>query len=164
MNSGKLYAEQMVTAHRHFQEQGHKVMNDLLPVYEFVLANGVEYNGTAWTKFRGRGYRKMELRRCFANAWYASYIIPELTYCEGFAYAGLISVHHAWCIDELGRVVDFTWRKAHHDLPESEWEYFGICFDTVALGKWWNEKGTASVLFDLDYNGDPTEHVIQAAA
>jgi hypothetical protein len=167
MNAAKQYVEQMLECHRIFREQGHKIIGDPTPVYEFVLANGKEYNGTKWTDFRGTGYRKMEMQMCFANAWYASLVRPELTYCEGFAYAGLIAVHHAWCVDGYSnRVVDFTWRRSvQNKLPEVEWEYFGVLFDSEAMREWWLKKDTASVLFDLPYDtGDPAENVIQVAA
>jgi len=51
-----------------------------------------------------------------------------LTYCEGFACSGSLSVmypiHHAWLIDGEGRVVDRTW-----EFPEAS-VYFGVAFST----------------------------------
>lgn len=163
VNEGRSYVEQMLEAHRFFNEQDKVTWRDPTPVYEFVLANGQEWNGTTWTKFRGRGYHKMRLRQCFQNAFTMSLIRPELTYYEGFAWAGLITVHHAWCVDDQGLVVDPTWRKsAQRDLPETEWEYFGIGFDSRKLSSWWFEKYTSSVLFDLVSNGTADEFVVTA--
>lgn len=60
---------------------------------------------------------------CFANAGRladgASY-----RYCEGYGLTdgGIIPVHHAWVIDEAGRVVDNTWQS----FECAEREYFGV--------------------------------------
>jgi hypothetical protein len=161
VNAGKEYVEQMLEFHRGFKGAG-KILGDPSPVYEFLLLHGQEFQGTKWTKFRGRGYRKMTPRQCFLNAWMMSLIFNELTYYEGFAYSGLITVHHAWCIDSEGLVVDPTWRAKNYKLPEIEWEYFGVGFDSHKLKGWWWAKETSSVLFDLDYSSDVGELVVIA--
>ncbi len=163
VNAGRQYVEQMLEFHRSVTRNGAYLLGDPTVIYEFLLANGQEWQGTPWTKFRGRGYRKQTPRHCFHNAWNYSLIFDDLTYYEGFAYAGLITVHHAWCVDSEGLVVDPTWRKTiQRDLPENEWDYFGVGFDSHALNLWWQAKYTASVLFDLNYNADVMEWVVTA--
>lgn len=164
VNVARQEIECMHSAIQHFKTDGKKILGDPTLVYEFLLEYGQDFSGTPWTKFRGSGYRKMRQQMCFANCWFASLIRDELTYCEGFAYAGLISAHHAWCLDDQGRVVDFTWRKSvQNRLPEVEWQYFGVRIEqSPQLCKWWLEKGTASVLFDLDYSEDVTQFLVAA--
>jgi hypothetical protein len=162
VNAGRQYVEQMLACHQHFNKQGANILGDPTPVYEFVVANGQEWTGTRWTKFRGRGYRKMEKQMCFANAWYMSLIFDELTYYDGWASAGVWPVHHGWCVDDNGLVVDPTWRKLNHENPEEEWEYFGVGFDSHALHSWMCQKHTSSVLFDLNYNEGAMDFVVTA--
>jgi hypothetical protein len=161
INAGRAYVEQMLEIHQDFKGAG-TIINDPSPVYEFLLLHGQEFQGTKWTTFRGRGYRKMRPRQCFYNAWIMSLARDDLTYYEGFAYSGLITVHHAWCIDSDGLVVDPTWRAKNYKLPENEWDYFGVGFDSHMLSGWWVAKSTASVLFDLDYSSDVGELVVIA--
>lgn len=162
VNAGRQYVEQMLDCHRHFSSQGHVILGDPTPVYEFVLMNGQEWKGTKWTKFRGRGYRKMTPNYCFFNCWYMSLVFDDLTYYEGFAFQGLLPVHHAWCVDPDGLVVDPTWRMKNYKLPENQWDYFGVGFDSEKLCDWMRAKQTSSVLFDLNYNTDVMEFVVTA--
>jgi hypothetical protein len=64
-------------------------------------------------------YRPGAKKQCYRNAFNLAQDYG-LTYCEGFAYPpGLIPVHHAWCVDDSGHVIDPTWDNADS-------EYFGI--------------------------------------
>lgn len=46
---------------------------------------------------------------CFRNA--AMYAVEHgLRYVEGYA-AGIIPVHHGWCADDDGNVVEVTWKE-----------------------------------------------------
>lgn len=161
-NRGKLYVEQTLSAYRYFKDQGSKIWGDPTVVYEFLSEHGKAYQGTRWTKFRGTGYHKMKIRHCFANTWKACSWNDELKYCEGFACAGVIPVHHAWAIDPEGRVVDFTWRESvQSNLPPEEWDYFGITFDLDKLARILRGKDTWSILFDLPYaDEDVSRYVI----
>jgi hypothetical protein len=69
--------------------------------------------------------------RCFSNAQRAVVAAVSagrmpLTYVEGYACSGNLAVclpiHHAWLIDDEGRVVDQTWES-----PETS-VYFGVAF------------------------------------
>jgi hypothetical protein len=56
---------------------------------------------------------------CFRNAaLYA--MLHRLPYIEGYA-TGIIPVHHAWCLDAVGRVCEVTWKELGTD-------YFGVAF------------------------------------
>lgn len=163
-NEARRYIEQNLQALRHFSKGGRRIFGDASPVYEFLLANGQEFHGTPWTTFRGSGYRKMAQRRCFENSLRMAIRDPRLTYYEGFAFSGLIPVHHAWCVDLDGRVVDFTWRKSvQTSYPENEWSYFGIGWDVMRIAKWIAEKPTLSVIFDLDYTDPAIIDLIKVA-
>lgn len=50
-------------------------------------------------------------RACFSNALLAAMFHADLRYVEGFAYAGAFPIHHAWNVDSVGVVQDFTWRE-----------------------------------------------------
>src|SRR5688500_4268594 len=48
-------------------------------------------------------------RQCYQNAGTLVVESPDLTYVEGYAQPpGLPPVHHAWCVDAEGRVIDNT--------------------------------------------------------
>lgn len=87
----------------------------------FLLKYGKEFKEQKLPKDIKRG----PLKQCFKNAselalFHQKY---ELTYCEGIAFgAGLIPVHHAWCIDKNQKVVDPTWTYKEQKI------YFGVPF------------------------------------
>jgi hypothetical protein len=69
-----------------------------------------------------------EKQQCYMNAGRLAVDRPELTYCEGYALrAGLFPLHHAWCLDEEGFVVDNTW--PYHEQNE----YWGVALSTMTL-------------------------------
>jgi hypothetical protein len=67
---------------------------------------------------------------CFEDAGRLALNSDSLTYCEGIAMS-VFPVHHAWCIDSKGRVVDKTWAavdaKINTDRPNIA--YFGVAID-----------------------------------
>jgi hypothetical protein len=71
------------------------------------------------------GYERGRESSCFANATFAAVKYPGLRYVEGFAYAANLGwyylLHHAWCVDAQGCVIDPTW--------EAGLAYFGVVFD-----------------------------------
>ena len=51
-------------------------------------------------------YQRGSLRRCFDNAYQSALrSAGRLRYVEGLAVSGETPVHHAWCVDDAGRVV-----------------------------------------------------------
>lgn len=78
---------------------------------------------------RPKGIRKQRARRCFQWAYhYADE--HDWKYVEGFARCKIVPfpVHHAWCIDKDGNIVETVW-------PESGLEYFGIEFEMDFIHK-----------------------------
>lgn len=60
-------------------------------------------------------------RQCYQNAGNLVIENRGLTYVEGYAQPpGLPPVHHAWCVDAEGRVIDNTF-----DDPEDA-QYYGV--------------------------------------
>lgn len=69
-------------------------------------------------------------RQCYGNAAQLALARPELTYVEGYAYPGsVIPVHHAWCVDAQGSVVDNTFSDS------GQAQYFGFPLSTHFLLK-----------------------------
>lgn len=67
-------------------------------------------------------------RQCYRNAGTLAMTDPELTYVEGYACPpGGIPVHHAWCVDSAGRVIDNTFEDAASSI------YFGVPISRKAL-------------------------------
>ena len=80
---------------------------------------------------------------CYANAAALAERCQDLRYCEGFALRpGLVPVHHAWCIDIKGVVVDPTWRHV------AGTDYFGVVFRRDYLTRALAENGRAGILVD----------------
>ena len=69
-----------------------------------------------------------EAKQCYANAGKLALANPSLVYCEGFAVSkGLFPLHHAWCIDCNGNVIDPTWPRG------SGQEFFGLALQSEFL-------------------------------
>lgn len=72
---------------------------------------------------RGEGPPK----QCFSNTFKACLADESLIYCEGYATSpqvGGIPIHHAWCVNEQGQVIDLTTNLE---------DYFGIPFTHKAM-------------------------------
>jgi hypothetical protein len=77
-----------------------------------------------------RGIHYSRRRACFYNALMLALDHPDFLYVEGYAYQpGLIPVHHGWCIDPGGAVVDTTWRP-RDNADVTKWVYFGVPIHT----------------------------------
>ena len=80
-------------------------------------------------------------RQCYYNAGMLALENPELAYVEGFGLRpGLIPVHHAWCLDPDGRVVETTW-----PFDEAA-EYWGIPLRTDFLREQVRNSSTWGIL------------------
>jgi hypothetical protein len=66
--------------------------------------------------------RAGQMKQCYMNAGRLATERPQFIYCEGYARRkGVpLAVHHAWCLDEEGYVLDLTWPY------DEENEYLGV--------------------------------------
>jgi hypothetical protein len=109
---------------------------------DYVLRHGKFFHRDA-----GRAEREFEnttARECFTNALMGAVWHDDLTYVEGYAWNGLLPVHHAWLVDKEGRVFDPTWEALDHDLSDAV--YLGVAFDTKYATRTVTEKGTDTLL------------------
>lgn len=85
-----------------------------------------------------------EMKQCYMNAGRLARDRPEFSYCEGYAKrAGLFPLHHAWCLDADGVVLDPTWP---YD-PDNE--YWGVSLDTAFMLKATTASGVWGVLSEM---------------
>jgi tRNA nucleotidyltransferase (CCA-adding enzyme) len=118
---------------------------------DFVLRHGKLFqHGPSESEVEYEFHAKTR-KECFRNALLAAISHPELTYVEGYAYTGLIPVHHAWLVDQHGRVHDPTWEGL-----EGERVYLGVPFSTEYLSKTVLKKRT-DTLFDDFGEGVPLD-------
>lgn len=85
-------------------------------------------------------------KQCFMNALNLA-VEEGFTYCEGFGVTPgcPILIHHAWCVDKSGRVVDNTWSDPEHS------EYFGVSLEIDGVIETVGNKKTYGVLgFERD--------------
>lgn len=101
---------------------------------DFVAREGIDYGpGSPLPE----GVARMPAKECFANALLTA-AEHGLTYVEGWAL-GVIPVHHAWCVDEAGRVIDPTWAEPGSD-------YCGVPMALDYVDETTDAKGTYGVL------------------
>lgn len=97
-------------------------------LYRFVLRNGEVMKGQALPE----PYAKLEAKQCFANATRTVLFLDDsLTYCEGIAVSTRLGlpIHHAWCVNAAGEVIDQTWSHPEEAL------YMGVKFDREELAR-----------------------------
>jgi hypothetical protein len=110
---------------------------------DFVLHEGRIWTPSSLAVPFAPGVRCGAPSMCFGNAIFASFI-HGLRYVEGFAWAGpgVGAVHHAWCVDEARRVLDFTWAD-EEVLPLSSRAYIGVVFSIAqAHHSTWDHDAT----------------------
>lgn len=88
-------------------------------------------HGQAWPWEPGplpTAIRRGRRRECYRNALMLTISDRSLVYVEGWALMPEcgVPIHHAWCVNTTGRVIDPTWHGVGDDLPGRE--YFGIAF------------------------------------
>ena len=81
--------------------------------------------------------RRDLMKACFDNSYKLAKRLG-LRYVEGFA-CGVIPVHHAWCINDSGVVIDPTW--------EDGTDYNGVVIPLAIVAKT-RRRGSCSVLDD----------------
>lgn len=85
----------------------------------FILEHGQRFVPDAET-FKGR---RGKTGQCFKNASLKA-LSADLTYCEGYFLVYGIQLHHGWCINKAGRVIDPTVDNNDGRITE----YFGVPF------------------------------------
>lgn len=80
----------------------------------------------------------------------------RLEYVEGYALWHDLPIHHGWCVDEDGRVVDVTWRYKSQEVPHMV--YFGVRFNAHTWDRARLMTGQTSILDDWQ-NGFPVMQV-----
>ena len=89
-----------------------------------VLDRGIEWRGSSLPP--GIRYSRRKKSACFYDALMLVQDHPEFVYCEGYAcQPPLPLVHHGWCVDPGGGVVDVTWRP-RDDADVATWVYIGV--------------------------------------
>lgn len=97
----------------------------------------MEHVPSVFTLKMGRAWRAQTLpagvppgpkRQCYQNAGTLAIENSDLTYVEGYAQPpGLPPVHHAWCVDAEGFVIDNTF------VDPEDAQYFGVPISPPAL-------------------------------
>lgn len=91
-----------------------------------------------------------KIKACYANAFTASALHPNLLYTEGFAMAGtgFFPVNHAWVVDQsTGAIVDPTWVNLDCTGP---FFYMGLTFSHAFIGNIVDTTGDPSI-FEADW-------------
>lgn len=102
----------------------------------FVLEHGKVWMPKALPDDVERGPSKL----CFTNATKLTLARSDLRYCEGLAFSIGFPMHHAWCVDEDGGVVDPTWSD-----PQDA-SYLGVTFPVETLIDWTRRNGVYGLL------------------
>lgn len=96
---------------------------------------------------RPKWVKKGIIKQCFSNCYKeVRRNRDKLIYCEGYAYSGIIPVHHAWLIYE-NKVIDPTWC----DFNDNK-EYYGIKFSFDYMEKIAIETGYYGVIDNFVQN------------
>lgn len=94
-----------------------------LCLQDFVLREGELFERIV-DPYPEERYPRGEPRACFRNATTLALENRELTYVEGYAYALLFPMLHAWCVTADDEVIDPTWDE--HNPGQ---HYLGVRFD-----------------------------------
>ena len=111
---------------------------------QMVLKHGLLFKHGPNVTPTEREYSATTAKECFLNATHAALEHRDLTYVEGFAYNGILPIHHAWLVDEDGVVHDPTWASMQGREGDAD-IYIGIPFKTDWLLRHLAEKETYGV-------------------
>ncbi len=129
-----------VTLHR--QNEAWRMLGCPNLLGELIERAGTFYPGAK----RPKGMRKGRAKGCFENAGKLVMNSVDWKYVEGYAISERLGIliHHAWCLDENGIVVDSTWKDPQHC------QYMGIPFSDAQLCQQLVKNGVWGV-FDIGY-------------
>lgn len=116
----------------------------------FVMEHGEWF----WPRSLPAEYEYGEFRRCYSNAFETA-LHHELEYVEGYALGMGMQIHHAWCVDAKGLVIDTTWPVLDTDRAEREppaTAYYGVRFPIELVYDCLSD-GSGSVLDDWERGG-----------
>lgn len=105
------------------------------------LTDAILRHARAWPVVSEAAWPRGEKQQCFSNSQRLAIAHPELTYVEGYAL-NVIPVHHAWCVDPDGAVIDVTWERRDSN------RYFGVPIRTRYIRKISLQTGWWTALFD----------------
>jgi hypothetical protein len=120
----------------------------------FVVRNGSFTTGVALPS----DFKKGRMKECFSNAAQLLDNHDGLTYMEGYGMTpGVpLPVHHAWCVNSKGEVIDTTWRDP------AQCQYIGVAFTQEELWEQLDLHGVYGILdtgrginTDLIFRRDP---------
>lgn len=118
-----------------------KQMDEAFPqsVWErLTRANSKPVQGSALPS----GIKRGPMGNCFENAITLA-LEKNWTYCEGFAIS-ILPVHHAWCVDENGQVIDNTWdepeRCVYAGIPMNAKKAFSLMVDRGFFGLFYSKQ------------------------
>lgn len=120
----------------------------------FVMRNGSFAHGSSLPA----GIKAGRMKECFSNAAHLLDIHDGLTYVEGYGFTPGVPfpVHHAWCVNSKGEVIDNTWRDP------AQCQYIGVAFTREELSEQLCLHGVYGILdtgrginADLIFSRDP---------
>lgn len=111
---------------------------------QLVLTYGVPFIRTSGLP---RHIKKGPVKLCYQNATNLM-LYHGLTYCEGFAFSGLIVTMHAWNLDAKGNIIDNTWCNRGKKPRWEGHEYLGIPFKKEFVTKTIAEREYYGVIDD----------------
>lgn len=123
---------------------------------DFVYAGPADFmirHAQFWTpRPLPRAVKPMTPKHCFDNALRLSRRRRGFRYVEGYAL-GVIPVHHAWCVDPEGYVIDPTWASITPDMVDGNdigTSYFGVVFDPDEVPELKRPRRSMSVLYGTE--------------
>jgi len=116
------------------------------------VADAILQHGRAWPRINDGAWPRGEMKQCFANSQRLAMTHPELTYVEGYAL-NIIPVHHGWCVDADGAVVDVTWERRDTN------RYFGVPILSRYIRKLTLATGVWTAVFD-NWESKPPQPIL----
>lgn len=132
-NTARGMCELTKAAEDHFRRSADDGKRMIGTIESWLLDYGSEYEFRSRPDWLPRGTPNMCFVNSFALAISAEGKERDLRYCEGYMHGPdcPLNIHHAWCIDAAGVVIDPTLPEDHWDLATIS--YFGVAVPTEPL-------------------------------